>query len=97
MTIVTISPFLSQYNSEDRPPPHKFLSIQSIPTSSFRPGFSGLPPTIAGPSGLPSRYTAGDASTGASIGSSDVGGFGNFGTGMGIGGQSWKAAGAKKA
>jgi translation initiation factor 4E len=81
-------PFL-QHNSDDRPPPNKFLSIQSMPTSSFRPGFSGHPPTTA-PSGLPSRS---DTSVG---GNTDTG-FGNFGTGMGIGGQAWKVAGSKKA
>jgi translation initiation factor 4E len=85
-----ISPFFSQHNSDDRPPPNKFLSIQTMPTSSFRPGFSSLPPTTAAPSGLPLR---GDA---PAISSSDTG-FGKFGTGMGMGGQTWKAAGSKKA
>ena len=80
-----------KHNSDDRPPPNKFLSIQSIPTSSFRPGFSVHPSTTA-PSGLPARST-GDASVGAGTDS----GFGNFGTGMGIGGQAWKMAGSKKA
>ena len=63
-----------------------------MPTSSFRPGFSGHSSTVA-PSGLPSRSATGDASIGASADT----GFGNFGTGMGIGGQAWKAAGSKKA
>lgn len=79
-----------QHNSDDRPPPNKFLSIQTIPTSSFRPGFSGHHSTAA-PSGLPPR--SGDTSVGASTDT----GFGNFGTGMGIGGQAWKMAGSKKA
>ena len=87
-----ISPFLLQHNSDDRPPPNKFLSIQTIPTSSFRPGFSGQAST-ASPSGLPSRSAAGDTSVGASTDT----GFGGFGTGMGIGGQAWKVAGSKKA
>ena len=78
-----------QHNSDDRPPPNKFLSIQTIPTSSFRPGFSAN-----APSALPSRSTGG-VPPGAG-GPSDAG-FGNFGTGMGIGGQTWKAAGSKKA
>ncbi|KAF8804426.1 translation initiation factor eIF4e [Phlegmacium glaucopus] len=86
-----------QHNSDDRPPPNKFISIQSIPTSSFRPGFpSGPSTTTSTLSGLPPRSGSGDAPAGANIGSSD-GGFGNFGTGMGIGGQVWKAAGPKKA
>ena len=57
-----------------------------MPTSSFRPGFSSLPPTTAAPPGLPSR---GDA---PAVSSSDTTGFGKFGTG-----QTWKAAGSKKA
>ena len=81
-----ISPF--QYNSDDRPPPNKFLSIQTIPTSSFRPGFSGHSSTA--PSGLPPRSTISDTSVGDT-------GLGNFGTGMGIGGHAWKMAGSKKA
>ena len=85
-----ISPFpFCQHNSDDRPLPNKFLSIQSIPTSSFRPGFSGHP--TAAPSGLPGRSGAGDTSA-----TTDTG-FGNFGTGMGIGGQAWKVAGSNKA
>ena len=59
-----------------------------MPTSSFRPGFSST--TV--PSGLPPRSATGDTS-----GTSGDTGFGNFGTGMGIGGQAWKVAGSKKA
>ena len=81
--------FFWQHNSDDRPPPNKFLSIQAIPTSSFRPGFP--PGGITGSSGLHSRSTSNDAHMGAS----DTG-FGSFGTGVGIGGQTWKAAGSKK-
>lgn len=81
-----------QHNSDDRPPPNKFLSIQSIPTSSFRPGFSGH--SSIAPSGLPPRSVLGDNT---SVGASTDTGFGNFGTGMGIGGQAWKVAGSKKA
>ncbi|KJA26730.1 hypothetical protein HYPSUDRAFT_84159 [Hypholoma sublateritium FD-334 SS-4] len=42
-----------QYNSDDRPPPNKFLSIQSAPASSFRSSFQGAPTsaTATGPSG----------------------------------------------
>ena len=82
-----IPPF--QYNSDDRPLPNKFLSIQTIPTSSFRSGFSGHSSTAAH-SGLPPRSTISDTSVGDT-------GFGNFGTGMGTGGQAWKVAGSKKA
>jgi len=67
-----------QYNSDNRPPPNKFLSIQTIPTSSFRPASSS------------SRSAIGDTPGSAST-------DGGFGTGIGIGGQTWKAAGSKKA
>jgi len=80
-----------QYNSDDRPPLNKFLSIQNIPTSSFRPGFST---TSAAPPGLPLRSATGDTTAGVSTDGRS--GFGNFGTGIGIGGQTWKA-GSKKA
>ena len=90
MTDIPLFLFL-QHNSDDRPPPNKFLSIQSIPTSSFRPGFTGQ--SSVAPSGLPPR-SVGDTTA---VGASTDTGFGNFGTGMGIGGQAWKVAGSKKA
>ncbi|KAH8992714.1 eukaryotic translation initiation factor 4E class II [Lactarius akahatsu] len=39
-----------QYNTEDRPLPNKFLSIQAVPQSSFRPTFhkTGSPVTVPG-------------------------------------------------
>ncbi|KAJ3504298.1 hypothetical protein NLJ89_g8003 [Agrocybe chaxingu] len=44
-----------QYNSDDRPPPNKFLSIQSMPNSSFRSSFqaptSTGAPQVSGPGG----------------------------------------------
>ncbi|KAF5318615.1 hypothetical protein D9619_010975 [Psilocybe cf. subviscida] len=72
-----------QYNSDDRPPPNKFLSIQSIPNSSFRPSFQQ--PAAPGSATQPlSALASGHTGPGAA--------FGGFGTGMGIGGQVWKAA-----
>ncbi|PPQ78443.1 hypothetical protein CVT24_001419 [Panaeolus cyanescens] len=72
-----------QYNSDDRPPPNKFLSIQAVPQSSFRPSFQGPPGTQ-----LPQPGGAGGAAGGA---------FGGFGTGMGIGGAGlWKAGGKRQ-
>ncbi|KAF9486166.1 translation initiation factor eIF4e [Pholiota conissans] len=70
-----------QYNSDDRPPPNKFLSIQSAPASSYRSSFQAPPGGTAAPSAVASGPGAA---------------FGGFGTGMGIGGQVWKAA-AKRA
>lgn len=81
-----------QFNSEDRPPPNKFLSIQSAPASSFRASFQGNPPSAqnAASGHAPTRsYGGGDAAP--------VAGFGGFGTGMGIGGQVWKAGSTKRA
>jgi translation initiation factor 4E len=92
-----------QFNSDDRPPPNKYLSIQSAPTSSFRSSFQG-PPSAAGAVG-PLSAGAGHVPA-RSFGGGDISGlpaagpgatFGGFGTGMGIGGQVWKAAGAKRA
>jgi hypothetical protein len=51
-----------------------------MPSSSFRPGSSGLP------AGLPSRSATVDAPTAAITDG-----------GLGTGGQTWKAAGSKKA
>ena len=65
-----------KYNSEDRPPVNKFLSIQSIPTSSFRSTFQSTNPGPPNPpAAAPRPFTSSDA-------------FGGFGTGAGIGG--WK-------
>ncbi|KAI0316839.1 translation initiation factor eIF 4e-like domain-containing protein [Amylostereum chailletii] len=35
--------FEFQYNTEDRPQPNRFLSIQAVPVSGFRPSFHGKP------------------------------------------------------
>ncbi|KAF8970337.1 translation initiation factor eIF 4e-like domain-containing protein [Flammula alnicola] len=83
-----------QFNSDDRPPPNKFLSIQSVPASSFRSSFQGPPggAGVAGPTGVSALpVTSHTPATGPGAA------FGGFGTGMGIGGQVWKAAGAKRA
>ena len=78
-TEIIIIYYFRQYNSDNRPPPNKFLSIQTIPyTSSFRPASSSSRPVIGD--------TPGSAST-----------DGGFGTGIGIGGQTWKSASSKKA
>ncbi|KDR76523.1 hypothetical protein GALMADRAFT_67384 [Galerina marginata CBS 339.88] len=74
-----------QFNSDDRPLPNKFLSIQSVPTTGFRSSFQA-PPTSAGASGPLSAGTAGVPGPAA---------FATFGTGMGIGGAGWK--GVKRA
>ncbi|KAG6831431.1 hypothetical protein H0H92_010644 [Tricholoma furcatifolium] len=57
-----------QYNTEDRPLPNKFLSIQAVPNSSFRPNFqSGPGSTVVSPT-----EGSGINATGA---------FGSFGVG----------------
>ncbi|KAI0280092.1 translation initiation factor eIF 4e-like domain-containing protein [Russula aff. rugulosa BPL654] len=53
-----------QYNTEDRPLPNKFLSIQAVPQSSFRPSFQNKGPSspVTGPgegSGPPSAGLGG--------------------------------------
>jgi len=80
-----------QYNSDDRPPPNKFLSIQSMPQSSFRSSFAGNHPmsrsVSQGGAGGPASGPAEGApmSAGPTVG----GAFGAFGAG-GVGGGSWK-------
>ncbi|KAF8878690.1 translation initiation factor eIF 4e-like domain-containing protein [Gymnopilus junonius] len=74
-----------QYNSDDRPPPNKFIAIQSAPVSSFRSSFQGLPTAAGGP------LSAGVGGPGAGGISGPGAAFGGFG----IGG--WKGAGTKRA
>ncbi|KZP12801.1 eukaryotic translation initiation factor 4E class II [Athelia psychrophila] len=80
-----------QYNSDDRPPPNKFLSIQSMPQSSFRSSFAGAHPmsrsVSQGGSGpvTPGGVEGAPMSAGPTAG----GAFGAFGAG-GVGGGSWK-------
>ncbi|KAI5118595.1 hypothetical protein M0805_004170 [Coniferiporia weirii] len=65
-----------QYNSEDRPPPNKFLSIHSsFPQSSFRPTFN------SGPAPSPTQA--------ASDGPLSAGPGGAF-SGFGVGGAGWR-------
>ncbi|EIN08991.1 translation initiation factor eIF4e [Punctularia strigosozonata HHB-11173 SS5] len=60
-----------QYNSEDRPNHNKFISIQSIPQTSYRPSFRNSP--VAGPGEGPQ--------VGGAFGSFSVGGGGALGRG----------------
>lgn len=64
-----------QYNTEDRPQPNKFLSIQSIPTTSFRSTFQV--PSSAGGSRLSDQPNSANAA------------FGGFGGGT-LGSGGWK-------
>ncbi|EKM76423.1 hypothetical protein AGABI1DRAFT_115765 [Agaricus bisporus var. burnettii JB137-S8] len=72
-----------QYNTEDRPQPNKFLSIQAMPTSSFRSSFQSQGPLSAGMSGRMSGFPQVEqpGSTNAA--------FGSFGQGA-LGGLPWK-------
>jgi translation initiation factor 4E len=59
---------LYQYNTEDRPLPNKFLSIQAVPQSSFRPSFhskgGGSPVTGPGEGPVPPSAGPGGAFSG---------------------------------
>lgn len=82
-----------QYNSDDRPPPNKFLSIQSMPQSSFRSSFAGGGAHAMSRSvshGGPTATTPGAEGAPMSAGPAIGGAFGAFGTG-GVGGA-WKGA-----
>jgi len=63
-----------QFNNEDRPMPNKFLSIQSVPTSTYRSNFHPSPTVANGD--MPSPGGNGGA-------------FGSFGVG-GLGGSGWR-------
>lgn len=88
-----------QYNTDDRPLPNKFLSIQSAPsTSSYRSSFQ---PGSAGGLGSghgPTKSFGGNGGSGfnpadqgpASAGPAAGGAFGSFGVGIG-GTPGWKA------
>ncbi|KAL4068631.1 translation initiation factor eIF 4e-like domain-containing protein [Scleroderma yunnanense] len=68
-----------QYNTDDRPPLNKFISIQAMPSTAFRSTFS---PSHRGP--------LGNASTSSESGTPTSGGaFDRFGIGS-IGGTNWR-------
>lgn len=73
-----------QYNTEDRPLPNKFLSIQAVPQSSFRPSFhtkTGSPVTGPGEGPTPAPGPSpGPASSGPGPG----GAFSGFGVNGGV-------------
>ncbi|KAH9025951.1 eukaryotic translation initiation factor 4E class II [Lactarius pseudohatsudake] len=74
-----------QYNTEDRPLPNKFLSIQAVPQSSFRPTFhkTGSPVTV--PSELPGPGPAPAPGPGPANANSGPGGaFAGFGVTGGV-------------
>ncbi|KDQ53781.1 hypothetical protein JAAARDRAFT_39089 [Jaapia argillacea MUCL 33604] len=77
-----------QYNTEDRPPPNKFLAIQTQPQSSYRASFHGGPPSgkgypspASGPGEAPAPMSAPPGAPGSAFGSFGVGGGGVFGGG----------------
>ncbi|KAI9459382.1 eukaryotic translation initiation factor 4E class II [Russula earlei] len=73
-----------QYNTEDRPLPNKFLSIQAVPQSSFRPSFHNKGPSpITGPGEGEGR--SGPTNTGPG------GAFAGFGGVLGTSGGGWRA------
>ena len=75
----------SQYNTEDRPLPNKFLSIQAMPTTSYRSTFGA---SASHPhKGSLGSVTSPTSETPAS--SVSGGAFGSFGVGN-IGGTGWR-------
>ncbi|RPD56908.1 translation initiation factor eIF4e [Lentinus tigrinus ALCF2SS1-6] len=73
-----------QYNSDERPVPNKFLSIQAIPQSSYRTSFHGKPPGFNSPVAGPGE--------GPQVGGNAPGGaFAGFGVGGGgVLGSAWR-------
>ncbi|KAJ6463268.1 translation initiation factor eIF 4e-like domain-containing protein [Mycena vitilis] len=86
-----------QYNTDDRPLANKFLSIQAMPVTSYRPTFqpNGAPGRMGGHGRTESvgagasPYTPVEASVPASAGPG--GAFGSFGIGIG-GAAAWRGA-----
>ncbi|KAF8067700.1 translation initiation factor eIF 4e-like domain-containing protein [Lyophyllum atratum] len=85
-----------QYNTDDRPMANKFLSIQTVPTTSYRSSFQagGAPPSAGGHGHT--KSFGGNGPPGSAISPTDVsasggpigaGAFGNFGVGLG---GTWK-------
>ncbi|KAF5351123.1 hypothetical protein D9756_008202 [Leucocoprinus leucothites] len=74
-----------QYNTEDRPQPNKFLSIQSIPNTGFRSSFQPQGPASAGLSSRMSGFPGSDQPGSASAA------FSSFGLGP-MGGSTWKSS-----
>lgn len=71
-----------QYNTDDRPLPNKFVSIQTVPASSFRSSFGNVPHVHKGSLGNVTSPTS-DAGTPAGVPS---GAFGSFS----IGAPGWR-------
>jgi len=75
-----------QYNTEDRPLPNKFLSIQAVPQSSFRPTFHNKPASpVTGPGEGPGPGPASAGPGGA------FAGFGVNGGVLGTTHSGWRA------
>ncbi|CAK5275843.1 unnamed protein product [Mycena citricolor] len=86
-----------QYNTDDRPLPNKFLSIQSMPQTSYRSSFTpgGVPGRLSahgrtesvGANGAP--YTPIEQSSAPASAGPASGAFGSFGIGIG-GSAAWR-------
>ncbi|VDB87811.1 unnamed protein product [Peniophora sp. CBMAI 1063] len=79
-----------QYNTEDRPLPNKFLSIQAVPVSGFRSSFHSKPGTPS----TPSPISAGERDAPGPIQPPQQGGgaFAGFGVGGLGGGGGWRGS-----
>ncbi|KAI4525059.1 translation initiation factor eIF 4e-like domain-containing protein [Schizophyllum commune] len=78
-----------QFNTEDRPQPNKFLSIQAMPQSGFRNSFHG-PPGSGAPFHQPPRQDTASPVGGpqSAVSNPNASAFGGFGVGMG--GPGWR-------
>ncbi|ETW75701.1 hypothetical protein HETIRDRAFT_422374 [Heterobasidion irregulare TC 32-1] len=74
-----------QYNTEDRPLPNKFLSIQAVPQSSFRSSFHGKTSSVSSPISGPDSMSPVSAGPGAAFAAFSLGGGGALGGGIGGG------------
>ena len=81
---------LRQYNTEDRPLPNKFLSIQAVPQSGYRASFhkGGSPVTAPGDGPTPVSAGPGGAFAGFGVNGGVLSGTAGGGGG---GGGGWRS------
>ncbi|KAF7797376.1 hypothetical protein EIP86_008571 [Pleurotus ostreatoroseus] len=80
-----------QYNTDDRPTPNKFLSIQALPQTAYRSSFhtkpgGGFNSPVSGPGEGPGAPAAGQPAAGGAFANFGVGGTGGV-----LGGSGWRS------
>ncbi|KAF9226176.1 translation initiation factor eIF4e [Gyrodon lividus] len=79
-----------QYNTDDRPLPNKFLSIQTMPSTSFRSTFGASASASHGHKGPLANVVSPTSEVGTPMSTVGGGAFGNFGIGNIGGTTGWR-------